>query len=398
MPQHRNSIYDIPAGTPEISLLEISKIRPNPYQPRKFILPGYIEQLAQNIKQHGQLDPIAVLPNTEPGDEFVLIDGQCRIEASKLLGKARVLACIHEKGDPHQLALIMNRLRADPHPIDHAASLALLMERFGYTQEKLAEVLNEDRTSVTELLLLNDLPDYIKEESPNHEKIGKTHLIELARLTDRPDTLREVFERMREGEPVGVRDLKSIRRGDSSKPSASNASTGGERQTVPRALRSVHRVITGAEQARDILKKTAPSLMKQNPDKLDLLRELHREIAAELDKLAGLDQPVLRILDIAKQVHEDLKSLDPSLMKDDPERLEEIKRLHAEIGASLKKFTPKRARKTASASTESSAAVDAGSPVLAGPEETTDRGADEGTIKNQSAEIAEVDLDTSRHD
>jgi ParB family chromosome partitioning protein len=141
--------------------LPISKIEPNPDQPRKEFDEEKLQELADSIKQHGVLQPILV---RKTGSTYQIVAGERRYQASKLAGLKEIPAVIRDISDEDvfQLALIENLQRADLNPVEEAQGLRQLVDQKGWTQEKVAQVLSKSRSAVANTLRLLDLPEEVQ--------------------------------------------------------------------------------------------------------------------------------------------------------------------------------------------------------------------------------------------
>jgi ParB family chromosome partitioning protein len=136
-------------------------IEPNPHQPRRVFDQDALDTLAHSIREHGLMQPIVV--RLRPGDDrYELIAGERRWRAAQLAGLETIRAIIDEASDERsaQLALIENMQRTDLNPIERAMGLRQLLDRFGATQQRLAERMGMSRSGLANLLRLLDLdPD-----------------------------------------------------------------------------------------------------------------------------------------------------------------------------------------------------------------------------------------------
>ena len=164
--------------------IELSKIEPNPDQPRKRFDEQGLQELAASIEKHGLLQPIT-LKRTEEPERYLLVAGERRFRAHQLLGRERIYAIITD-GNPDEISLIENIQREDLDPLEEAEAMARMMERYSYTQEELGRVIGKAQNTVSEILRLTSLPERIKQEyrAPDTPTIGKTVLIELARIKE----------------------------------------------------------------------------------------------------------------------------------------------------------------------------------------------------------------------
>lgn len=142
--------------------LELSLIRPNPYQPRKSFDEEKIKELAQSIKEHGVFTPILVRKSVQG---YELLAGERRLRASKVAGKKTIPAIILEFTEEQmlELSLLENIQREDLNSIEEAQAYQRLIERMGYTQEQLAKRVGKSREHITNSLRLLKLPVSIQQ-------------------------------------------------------------------------------------------------------------------------------------------------------------------------------------------------------------------------------------------
>jgi ParB family chromosome partitioning protein len=148
IPQRAN-----PSGSVEIP---ISRVRPNPHQPRQRIGQAELETLAASIVEHGVLQPILV---TETIDGYQLVAGERRLRASQLAGLERIPAIIRQLADRDQLeiALVENLQREDLGPLEEAHAFRSLVNDFGMSQEDIAARVGRARSTIANTLRLLDL-------------------------------------------------------------------------------------------------------------------------------------------------------------------------------------------------------------------------------------------------
>lgn len=137
--------------------IEVSRIQPNPSQPRESFDEEELEDLAQSIKEAGVLQPVLV---RRSGDGFELIAGERRWRAARRAGLERIPAMIQQVGQERslELALIENIQRQQLNPIEEARAFSTLMTQFGLTQEDVAVKVGRKRPSVANSLRLLRLP------------------------------------------------------------------------------------------------------------------------------------------------------------------------------------------------------------------------------------------------
>jgi ParB family chromosome partitioning protein len=142
----------------KVSVYEIDN---NPYQPRKDFDEVEIDQLAESLEQHGLLQPIVV---RRAGERYQLISGERRLRAAIKAGWPDVPVFVRNCDDRQlaELAIVENLQRKDLNPLEKAASFQLYLEKYDCTQEDLAGRLSIDRSTVTNLLRLLELPTMVQ--------------------------------------------------------------------------------------------------------------------------------------------------------------------------------------------------------------------------------------------
>lgn len=152
----------LPEKGDEVIKIDIEKILPNEYQPRKVFSDDALKDLSVSIKEKGVLQPVLV---SRLGDgTFRLIAGERRWRASRLAGLKKIPALIKDVSsqDSIELALIENIQREELNPIETAEALNRLLTEFNLTQEALSQRVGKDRATVTNYLRILKLPDEIK--------------------------------------------------------------------------------------------------------------------------------------------------------------------------------------------------------------------------------------------
>lgn len=147
----------------QIQKIDLSKIKANPYQPRKTFDDDRLSDLATSIQTHGVLQPI-VLRQTVQG--YYIVVGERRFRASQLAGLNEIPAIIKELSDSDmmELAIIENLQREDLNAIEEAESYQRLMNDLGLTQQKVAERLSKSRPYIANMLRLLNLPKDISNQ------------------------------------------------------------------------------------------------------------------------------------------------------------------------------------------------------------------------------------------
>lgn len=149
----------------EGTMIPIEQITANPDQPRRSFDPAALQELADSLRQRGVLQPLIV--RTHPRDDglYQIVAGERRWRAAQMAQLHELPVIIREFSDTEvlEVAIIENIQRADLNSIEEAASYRQLMDRFGHTQERLAEALNKSRSHIANLLRLLNLPDSVQD-------------------------------------------------------------------------------------------------------------------------------------------------------------------------------------------------------------------------------------------
>lgn len=147
----------------EVTMIDLSELRSNPYQPRKIFDEQALEELANSIKEHGVFQPIIVKKSIKG---YEIIAGERRVKASLMAGKKEIPAIVRDFNDTQmmEIALLENLQRENLTAIEEATAYKKLQETLGLTQEELAKRLGKSRSHITNMLGLLSLPDTIQED------------------------------------------------------------------------------------------------------------------------------------------------------------------------------------------------------------------------------------------
>ncbi|WP_422075611.1 ParB/RepB/Spo0J family partition protein [Tranquillimonas rosea] len=145
--------------------IPIEKIVANPDQPRRTFTSEALEELAASIREKGVIQPLILRRSPTREDEYEIVAGERRWRAAQMAQLHELPAIIREFNDTEvlEVAIIENIQRADLNPVEEAAGYRQLMDRFGHTQEKLAEALGKSRSHIANLLRLLSLPEDVRE-------------------------------------------------------------------------------------------------------------------------------------------------------------------------------------------------------------------------------------------
>lgn len=193
--------------------LPVAKLRPNPQQPRKDFDQAGLEALADSLRQKGVIQPLVVRAQ---GDFYEIVAGERRWRAAQMAQLHEVPVVIRELNDTEvlEVAIIENIQREDLNAIEEALGLRQLIDRFGHTQEKLAEALSKSRSHVTNLLRLLNLPPEVQ-GMVREGAISAGHARALITADDPVGLARSVVER-----GLSVRETERLAKGEEPKKGA----------------------------------------------------------------------------------------------------------------------------------------------------------------------------------
>ena len=183
--------------------IEIEKIKPNPFQPRRDFDEARLKDLAESIRMYGILQPLTVTrkeyekPDGGLGVEYELIAGERRLRASKIAGLQQVPALIRtgEQDDKVklELAIIENLQREDINSVDRARAFKRLNDEFGMKHIQIAEKVGKSREYVSNTMRILDLPEEIL-NALSEGKISEGHTRPLLMLTDKKEEQSVLFK------------------------------------------------------------------------------------------------------------------------------------------------------------------------------------------------------------
>jgi len=200
--------------------VEVDKVRPNPYQPRRDFDEIKLNDLAESIRQYGVLQPIVVTRHETQNDDgniyvdYELIAGERRVRASKLAGLLQIPALIRESEGTDrmklELAIIENLQREDLNPIDRARAFDRLVKEFNFKHTQIAQKIGKSREFVTNSIRLLLLPEEMQ-DAVYEERITEGHTRPLLMLSERKDEQTVLFKEIME-KKLSVRESESIAR------------------------------------------------------------------------------------------------------------------------------------------------------------------------------------------
>lgn len=201
--------------------VDVDRIKPNPYQPRKDFNQESLESLAESIKQYGVLQPLVVtrkeeeLPDGGIRVYYELVAGERRLRAAKLAGLTQVPVLIRDKEDSDkeklELAIIENLQREDLNPIDRALAFKQLHDKFGMTHAQIAKKMGKSREYVSNTLRMLSLPEEIQRAIASGV-ISEGHARPLLMLSDKPEEQKTLFKEI-VMKKLTVREAEHIAKG-----------------------------------------------------------------------------------------------------------------------------------------------------------------------------------------
>lgn len=173
--------------------IEISRIKPNPNQPRVEFNEEALEELADSIRERGVLQPILIRP---VGDEYMIIAGERRWRAAQRAQLHELPAIVREVDESTvaEIALIENIQREDLNPLEEAEGYKQLIHRHRHTQDGVSKIVHKSRSHVANLLRLLDLPDIVK-QSLSRGDISMGHARAIATASNPEALVREIVSK-----------------------------------------------------------------------------------------------------------------------------------------------------------------------------------------------------------
>ena len=221
------SIVDEAKKNDEIVELDLSELRPNPYQPRKKFDEEALNELADSIKEHGVFQPIIVKKSIKG---YEIVAGERRYRASKKLGLEKIPAIIKDFTDDEmmQISLLENLQRENLTSIEEAKAYKAIIDASNLTQEELAKKVGKSRSYITNILGLLTLPVSIQNLILEN-KISMGHARVLSKIED-DEKIKELANKVI-SDGLSVRELEELTSDDSIKrknvvvrpPKANNA-------------------------------------------------------------------------------------------------------------------------------------------------------------------------------
>lgn len=203
--QIEKTIYE-ESSNEEIVEINLSELRPNPYQPRKIFDDEALKELSASIKEHGVFQPIIAKKSIKG---YEIIAGERRVRASRLAGLEKIPAIIRDFSDTQmmEIALLENLQRENLNVIEEAVAYTAMLEKLGLTQEELSKRVGKSRSHITNILGLLKLPKEVQ-KMVIQNLITMGHARMLSKLEDN-DKIIELANRI-VNESLTVRDIEQV--------------------------------------------------------------------------------------------------------------------------------------------------------------------------------------------
>jgi len=190
-----------------VLLVSIEQIEPNPDQPRKHFEPAALRELADSVKEKGILQPIIVHRKAGDLERCIIIAGERRWRAAKAAGLREVPVLVRTPEDAREVAIIENLQRENLNAVEEAEALFALKHERSYTDAQLAKIVGKSRQAVNDSLLLNNLPDAIKDQCRMSGTWSKSQLLQVLRAGS-AEQIASAFRTLKTGDGATVRELR----------------------------------------------------------------------------------------------------------------------------------------------------------------------------------------------
>jgi len=227
---------DRPRGVTEIA---IDLIQPNPNQPRKTMVEAELAALADSIAEKGVVQPILLRP-IEGGARYEIVAGERRWRAAQRARLHEIPALVRELTDREtlEIGIVENVQRADLNPIEEAQSYRQLIDRFGHTQEDVAQAVAKSRSHIANMMRLLNLPDSIQKHVAGG-RLSAGHARAIATAPNAEGLAEEIIAR-----GLSVREAERLAKGQVAPEKKSKGKTSGSREDKDADTRALEADIT----------------------------------------------------------------------------------------------------------------------------------------------------------
>ena len=212
--------------------ISIDRIIPNPKQPRRTFIEADLEELAESIRAKGVIQPILVRPDPNQPEMFEIIAGERRWRAARRAGLTAMPAVVRAFDDREvlEIAIIENVQRSDLNAVEEAEAYKSLIDRFGRTQESVAQQVGKSREHVSNTLRLLQLPEDVRE----HVREGRLtagHARALMKTSDPSGFAATVIAK-----ELSVRETEALSKADKAGGKLEIKSAGSDKDVDTKAL------------------------------------------------------------------------------------------------------------------------------------------------------------------
>ncbi|MBJ3761550.1 ParB/RepB/Spo0J family partition protein [Maribius pontilimi] len=212
--------------------IPIDKVHPNPDQPRRIFVEESLEELAASIARKGIIQPLILRRHPALPEEYQIVAGERRWRAAQMAQIHEVPAIVRDFDDTEvlEVAIIENIQRSDLNPVDEAAGYRQLMDRFGRTQEQMADALGKSRSHIANTLRLLNLPEQVQQLLATG-KLTAGHARALITAEDPAALAAQVVSK-----GLSVRETEALAKGPKAKAKSVGRSSSPEKDADTRAL------------------------------------------------------------------------------------------------------------------------------------------------------------------
>lgn len=223
-----------PAQSRTDRFIPVEDISPNPDQPRRVFTQSALDELAGSIREKGIIQPLIVRPDPADQSRFQIVAGERRWRAAQIAQLHELPVVVRDFNDTEvlEVAIIENIQRADLNAIEEALGYRQLMERFGHTQEQLAQAMGKSRSHLANMMRLLQLPDDIQSMLQS----GQLSAGHARALLTADDPIGLARRAIREG--LSVRDVEKAAKAIPTSVNARTKSAGQKKDADTRSLES----------------------------------------------------------------------------------------------------------------------------------------------------------------
>lgn len=251
-------------------MLPVGRLEPNPDQPRRRFDEAALEDLTRSIREKGVIQPLVVRVSPRDPRMHEIVAGERRWRAAQRAGVEELPVVVRDFDDAEvlEIAIVENVQRADLDPIEEAAGYRQLMDRFGHTQDRLAQALGKSRSHIANLLRLLQLPEDVR-QLVSEGALSAGHARALITREDASDLAREVVRRglsVRETERLAKTGLRPAETAPRRSPDPDTSAIESELSAALGLRVSIDR--KGAGQGRLVLHFTDPAQLNDLRERL----------------------------------------------------------------------------------------------------------------------------------